>query len=1047
MIAWFARNSVAANLLMVTIILAGFLAMKTELTLDVFPDADPDTIRVSVSLRGATPEDIELGVATRIEEAVQDLEGIDKITSTSREGATTVVLEVDSDYETRDLLDDVKSRVDAINTFPADTEKPVISLAIRKRAVIDVVIAGEYSEEEILTYAEQVRDDLLRIDGITQAELDSVRNYEIAVEASQHKLREFNLTLADLAQAIRNSSLDISAGNLRAAGGDVLIRSKGQAYRRTDFESVVVKTNPDGSIIRLMEVAQVNDSFEEESLKTRFNGDNAAFVKIYRVGNQSALAISAKVKEYIEDKTQVVPVGISLSYWDDDAQILKNRLGILANSAMQGAILVILLLTLFLRPAIAIWVFIGIPVSFLGAIAIMSVFDISLNIMSAFGFIIVLGIVVDDAIVTGENVYTHLRASDSGLQAAIHGTREVAIPVTFGVLTTAVAFAPLGFLEGRLGTFFAPIAAVVIPVLLFSLIESKFVLPAHLKHIKLDSAEKQQRGLQLWQKNFADGFERLIIKYYKPLLKLTTDHRYATLAAFIGVFILILALISSGWTRFVFFPRIEGETATATLKMPVGTPFEATDRYIQRIAEAAERLQEKYTDADTNQSPIIHILATTGSSGGRSANASNLGRVQFEVTPKEERSGSDGVTTGGLVQEWRRMIGTLPGAESLAFRADFFRPGSPIDAQFSGNSLQTLSEIGDKVKERLATYPTVFEISDSLSDGKEELRLELTRQGHVLGLNRANIVGQVSQAFKGLEAQRIQRGRDDIRVLVRFPPQERSTVDTLNEMLIQTPNGSQVPLSNVATFTPGKGPSQITRIDRYRVLNVTAEIEKDKTNMTVLQADLREYIDELLFQYPSISYTLEGEAKSQRETFGSLQSGLIAVIFIIYCLLALPLRSYVQPLIVMSVIPFGLIGAVIGHWILGYNLSILSILGLMALLGVVINDSLVLVDYINQRMRGGDSVRDAVMRAGVARFRPVFLTSLTTFFGLLPLMLEPSTTAQFLIPMGISLGFGILFATLITLIMIPANILIVEDLKDVHKRAMEKLRHSSTRST
>jgi multidrug efflux pump subunit AcrB len=1027
MIEWFARNSVAANLLMATIIIGGILSIKTQLTLDVFPNSDPDTISISVPLRGATPEDVELGVATRIEEAVQDLPGISRIVSRSVEGATSVSLEVDEDYDARAILEDVKARVDAINTFPAEAEKPNIGLAIWKFSVIRVVISGDYKEEEILQYAEQVRSNLLRLEDVTQAELGYVRNYEIAIEASQHRLNEFGLTLADLSQAIRNSSLDVSAGNLRAVGGDVLIRSKGQAYRRSEFESIVLKTNPDGSIIRIADVAEVKDSFEEGSLRTSFNGENSAFVNVYRVGDQSAIAVADAVKEYVGSAQSGLPAGISLSYWDDDSEVLKNRLGMLRNSALQGGVLVILLLALFLRPSVAFWVFIGIPVSFLGSIIVMGAFDISLNVMSAFGFIIVLGIVVDDAIVTGENVYTHLRQSETGLEAAINGTKEVAIPVTFGVLTTIVAFTPLAFVEGQLGRFFSPIAAVVIPVLLFSLIESKFVLPAHLKHVRLQSSRKKQNRFQEWQTRFADGFEAFVIRYYRPLIDLATRFRYATVATFIGVFGLILALIMSGWTPFIFFPRLQADSATASLTMPIGTPFEVTDRIVGDIAAAAAVLQQENVDPDTGLSPIKNILTVTGSSGRRSSNGSHRGRIRFEVTPAEQRSST--ITSGELAQKWRRMIGTIPGAESLTFRAEHWRPGSAIDIQFSGTSFELLSEVAENVKQRLATYPTVFEIEDSLSDGKEELEIELTQQGHVLGLTRANVVEQVSQAFKGLQAQRIQRGRDDIRVLVRLPENERSAFETLDDLLIETPSGAHVPLSHIATFRPSKGPSQIIRIDRYRVLSVTADVEKDKTNMTVLAADLAEYIDNLLLQYPSIHYTMEGEAKQQREAFGSLQLALIAVFFTIYCLLALPLKSYVQPLIIMSVIPFGLIGAVIGHWLMGHSLSFLSVLGLMALLGVLINDSLVLVDYTNQRHRRGEGIREAVMNAGVARFRPVFLTSVTTFFGLLPIILDSSASSQFLIPMAISLGFGILFATLITLVMVPTNLLIVEDLK------------------
>ena len=1025
MISWFARNSVAANLLMISIILGGLFAINNGVRLEVFPPFELDTVSISVPLRGATPEDVELGVAVRIEEAIQDLEGIDRIISRSVEGSTRVQIEIDSDYDPRELLDDIKSRVDAINTFPADTEKPIISLSVRRFEVISVVIAGDYAEEEIRRFAEQVRDELLRIEGITQAELASVRRYEIAIEASPDRLREFDVTLNDISQAIRNSSVDLSAGNIRTEGGDVLIRSKGQAYRRSDFAEIVVKTNSDGSIVRVSDIANVQDGFQEESVRTKFNGKNAAFVDVSRTGKQSAIETAEKVRNYIDSRQDNLPVGMELSYWDDDSQILRNRLGILARSAAQGGVLVILLLTLFLRPAIAFWVFIGIPISFLGAFILMNIFDISLNMMSAFGFIIVLGIVVDDAIVTGENVYKHMQTGDSGLAAAIHGTKEVAIPVTFGILTTIAAFMPLVFIEGRLGTWFSPVPMVVIPVLIFSLVESKLILPAHLAHVRLHKDKPATKGFSAWQRRFADGFEEKILKVYEPALDFTLRHRYSTLASFAGVLIIMIMLVTSGWTRFVFFPSVESETATATLVMPVGTPFEVTSRHADKMFEAAQTMRDKYANEADGTGMITNILSSAGS-GGRS-NGSHLARVRFETAARETRTSDLSVTD--LINEWRRLVGPIPGAESINFRATFFRPGEPIDVQFSGNSLDELNRVGDELKVHLASYPGVFEIADSLSDGKEELRIELSAQGHLLGLTRSDIVRQVGQAFKGLEAQRIQRGRDDIRVLVRFPIEERDTLSALNEMLITAPNGRLIPLANVAKFIPGKGPSQITRIDRYRVLNVTADVDKDNTNMVVLQSELRQFIDDMLTRYPGITYDMEGEQRQQRESFGSLQSAITILLFVIYCLLALPLKSYVQPLIVMSVIPFGIIGAIIGHWIMGHPLSFLSILGLMALLGVVINDSLVLVDYINQKHRAGEPLYEAVKRAGVSRFRPVMLTSLTTFFGLLPLLSEKASAAQILIPMAISLGFGILFATMITLILIPTNVLIVDDIK------------------
>jgi multidrug efflux pump subunit AcrB len=1025
MISWFARNSVAANLLMFAIIIGGLVSLKNGVRLEVFPDFALDTVSVQVPLRGATPEDVELGVAVRIEEAIQDLEGIDRIVSRSVEGSTSVSIEIDPKYDPRELLDDIKGRIDSINTFPADTEKPVISMAQRTFDVIEVVVAGDYSEEEIRIFAEQIRDELLRREAITQAELRSVRRYEIAIEASPDRLREFNVTLADISDAIRGSSVDLSAGNVRTEGGDVLIRSKGQAYRRGDFESIVVKTNSDGSIVRVSDIAIVHDGFEESSLQTRFNNKHAAFIGVKRTGNQSDIEVARAVKDYVAERNTSMPAGLELSTWDDASVRLADRLGILTNSLLQGSILVIILLTLFLRPSVSFWVFLGIPISFLGAFILMSIFDISLNMMSAFGFIIVLGIVVDDAIVTGENVYRHMQSGDSSMAAAIQGTKEVAIPVTFGILTTIAAFMPLAFIDGMLGTWFAPVPLVVIPVLLFSLVESKLILPAHLAHVKLRKDKTKVNRFSAWQERFADGFEEKIIKYYKPVLEFALTHRYSTLASFTGVLIIMLMLISSGWTRFVFFPVLESETATATLVMPVGTPFEVTARHSERVVNAAVELQEKYRHASPN-GLITDIFSSIGSSRSGTT-ATHLATIRFETTPVQQRDIE--ISTTELINEWRQLVGSVPGAETMNYRASFFRPGEPIDVQFSGNSLESLSAIGEELKEHLTTYPGVFEIADSLSDGKEELRIELSPQGHLVGLTRSDIVRQVGQAFKGLEAQRIQRGRDDIRVLVRYPIDKRDTLASLNEMLITAPNGRQIPLSNVATLYPGKGPSQITRIDRFRVLNVTADVDKDNTNMTVMQAELRNYIDALLVKYPGITYEMEGEQRRQRESFGSLQSGLIILFFTIYCLLALPLKSYSQPLVVMSVIPFGVIGAVIGHWIMGHPLSFLSSLGLMALMGVVINDSLVLVDYINQQHRAGERLGAAVRRAGVARFRPVMLTSLTTFFGLVPLLLEPSSTSKFLIPMAISLGFGILFATMITLILVPTNIMIVADIR------------------
>lgn len=1024
MIAWFVRNSVAANLLMLTILFIGLFSMSSRIPLEVFPSFAMDRINVSVSLRGSTPEDVEQGVAVRIEEAVQDLEGIEQISSRSSEGSASVNIEIDSSYDAREMLADIKARVDSINTFPVDAEKPIVSLAERKREVIAVTVASIYGEKEIREFAEQTRDDLLQIPGVTQLELSGVRNYEIAIEISQDKMRQYGLSINQVSNAIGNSSSDISAGNIKTQGGDILIRSKGQAYRKDEFARIAIKTNADGSILTLSDIATISDDFEETPVRTRFNGKSAAFIDVYRIGQQSAIDVADKVKNYIENRQSTLPHGFELSYWDDDSQIVKARISTLTTNAMQGGILVFALLSLFLRPSIAIWVCIGIPVSFMGAFIVMPFMGVTLNVMSLFAFILVLGIVVDDAIVTGENIYTHLQKAESGEHAAIKGTQEVATPVTFGILTTVAAFLPLAFIDGARGALFAQIPVVVIPVLIFSLIESKFVLPSHLKNIKLRHQKSEPSKFEKFQHKFADGFERVILKYYQPLLALALKYKLTTLSLFVGVFIVIVSLIMSGWTKFIFFPRIPSETVRASITMPVGTPFDVTNSFVIDMADKAQELQDKYRDSDTGESVVLNVLATTGGRGG----VSHSGNVRFEITPPEQRESS--ITSRELVREWRQMIGVIPGAESVTFRAELGRSSDPINVQLTASSLVTLKEVANKVKERLGTYPTVFEIADSLSDGKEELRIELTQQGKALGLTRVEISRQVRSAFFGSEVQRIQRGRDDVRVMVRLPKNERSAIADLENILVATPLGGNVPLSHVAILIPDQSPSTINRIDLYRTVNVTADVEKSNTNMTVLQADLKTYLDELITHYPGVNHSLEGEAKEQRESFSSLGWALVFVFFIIYALLAIPFKSYLQPLIVMSVIPFGMIGAVMGHWVMGIELTIMSLLGMLALVGVVVNDSLVLVDFINKKREQSNDLMNAVLIAGASRFRPVMLTSLTTFIGLMPLLFEKSTQAQFLIPMAVSLGFGILFATFITLLLIPVNYMLVERVKE-----------------
>mgnify|MGYP001962378838 CR=1 FL=1 len=651
---------------------------------------------------------------------------------------------------------------------------------------------------------------------------------------------------------------------------------------------------------------------------------------------------------------------------------------------------------------------------------------VTLNTISLFAYILVLGIVVDDAIVTGENVYSHLRRGASPQVAAEKGTVEVAVPVTFGVLTTMVAFVPLLMVEGVRGAIFSQIPMIVIPVLLFSLIESKWILPAHLSGIRLDHEGPILRHISRIQRWFADGLETFIFRIYRPVLNLSLSERYLTVAIFCVGGALLTALIMSGWMRWIFFPRIQSEVARATLVMPAGTPFVTTSAYVDRMTDAALQLQDKYRDPETGQSVVINILSNSGTTGGSSSGQSNRGRVFFEVEAPEKRKID--VTTNDLVREWRKMIGPLPGAESLNFRAEFGRTSSPIDIQLSGSNFEELQAVADQLKTKLGTYPNVFDIEDSMSNGKEELQLRLLPAAETLGVRLDNLARQVREGFFGITVQRIQRGRDEVNVILRYPEQERATLASLQNMTIRTPGGVAVPFAEVASLEPGRTPAAITRIDRNRTMNVTADANKQQANLEAIKSDLEIFLQETTRFYPNVKYSLEGEAREQRDSFNTLIFGLAGVLFAIYALLAIPFRSYLQPLIVMTAIPFGAIGAVIGHWIMDLDLTIMSLMGMLALTGVVVNSSLVLVDYINRQQREeGMSVQEAIKVAGVARFRPVLLTSLTTFAGLTPIIFDKSTQAQFLIPMAVSLGYGVLFATFTTLIIIPVNYLILHD--------------------
>ena len=1042
-IGWFARNGVAANLLMVFIVVWGLLAM-TGMPIEVFPSLATQSITVTVPYLGAAPEEVEQGVCLRVEEAVQDLEGVDTVRSTAAEGVATVVIELESGADTRDVLDQVKSRIDAITTFPDETEKPIIQEALIRRRVITVAVYGDVEERALKAVAEQVREGLSELPDITQVELDAVRPYEISIEVSEDTLRQYGLTFDEVVLAVRRSSLDLPGGAVRAREGEILLRTIGQAYRGAEFGGIVLRARPDGSRLVLGDIARVTDGFAETDVTSRFDGQPVALVQIYRVGDQSALRVSRQVRDFVAERSATLPPGLQMTTWLDDSVPLQDRLRVLLESGRLGLLLVFLVLALFLKLRLALWVSVGIGVSFMGALAVLPYVDVTINVMSLFAFILVLGIVVDDAIVVGENIYRHFEMGKRGMRAAIDGARQVATPVTFSILTTVAAFSPLIYsMEGPSAAIARTIPMVVIGCLAFSLIESMLVLPNHLSHLSHRREDRERhgipRGWYRFQGFFAGRMKWVIERAYRPLIGRALEYRYATVAIAVAVFLITAGYIFSGRMKFEFFPDVEADNAVVLLTMPQGTPAEATLAAVGRIEAAAFELEEELR-REGHGDVFRHVMATVGSQpyaalqqqSGPTAGfqvavaAPHQGEVNVELMSSRERT----IRATEVVRRWREKVGAVPDAVRVEYTASLVSFGAAVDVQLTGTNLDQLRAAGEQIKTRLADYPGVFDISDSFRAGKREIRLELDPRAESLGLNLEALGRQVRQGFYGAEAQRIQRGRDDVRVMVRYPLEERETLASLEDMRIRTPTGAEVPFSFAGRADFGRGFATIRRIDRRRVLNITADVDPGVVTANEVVGDLEaNVLPEILAGYPGVDSSFAGEQEEQRQTFQGLFEALGVALIVIYALLAIPFRSYLQPMIVMSAIPFGLIGAVIGHRVVGLNLTMLSLLGLIALTGVVVNDSLVMVDFINRRLASGMRVYDAIRDAGAARFRPIVLTSLTTFVGLLPLLLERSFQAQFLVPMAVSLAFGVLFATAITLVLVPSLYAILNDFR------------------
>ncbi len=1038
-VKWMAGNHVAANLLMMVFI-AGGLIMGANVKQEVFPEVTLDKIKVEVAYPGAGPEEVEEGIILKIEDNLTGIDGIKEIVSTANEGRAVVTAELRTGENSDRILQEVKSEVDRIVTFPDEAEKPVVTKILNLREVISVVVYGDVSERTLREQAETMREELLDLDGITQVDLSGVRPYEIAVEVSEENLRRYNLTLDLVAAAIRKASLDLPGGNIRTKGGEILLRTKEKRYTAAEYEKIVIMADAGGTRVTLGEIGRVRDTFAETDLFARFDGKPAAMVRVYRVGDQKPADISRIVNRYVLKKEAGFPDSIHATTWNDSSDLLESRMNLLFKNAWMGLALVIIVLGLFLEIKLALWVMLGIPISFMGTLLILPALDVSINMMSLFAFILALGIVVDDAIVVGENIFEHRQQGKPYLRAAVDGCLEVCVPVTFSILTTVAAFMPLAFVGGTMGKFMKAIPMVVISLLLVSLVESLFVLPAHLSGGGKLRERSGKRNIfhfiETVRKVFGRFLDGVVSGPYRRLLALAVEHRYTTIAVALCVLFLSVGVIRGGILKFTFMPEVDGDVITASLSMPPGTPVAETDRIGRLIADKAMEVAAEIDRNRPGMPPIVrHIyrmaggtIAGGGPAGGAETSAAHLSDVALFLTESEKRA----YPVPEITKRWRQKVGEIPGIDALTFSSNLVRMGADIDIQMAHADFSTLEKVAGTIKYTLAAYPGVTDIEDTYSRGKKELKIKLTNAARTLGITEQDLARQIRGAFYGAEALRLQIARNEVKVMVRYPEEDRKDIYDLSAMRIRTPEGGEIPLQRAARVIEGRGFSEINRTDRKRVINVTASVDGTKANAGEILSDLKTGIlSELSMDHPGLSFDLVGEEKERKETAGSMRRGFLLAIFAIYALMAIPFRSYTQPLLIMTAIPFGVVGAIFGHLIMGYSLSMLSLFGLVALSGVVINDAILIIDKINTNRRRGDDLKTAVINAGMRRFRPILLTSLTTFFGLAPMILETSVQAQFLIPMAISLGFGILFATFITLILIPALYTALEDIHSI----------------
>ena len=1024
-IAWMASNHVTANIMMLVFLIGG-LFMSTRIKQEVFPEFSLDLVTITVAYPGASPEEVESGIVLALEEAVRGVSEIKRVQATASEGMARVTVELHAGADGQQAYQEIDQEVARIVTLPKEAEEPQVRLQSMRRLVRNLVIYGDVSEHVLRELGEEARDILLQSPEITQVDVAGVRDMEIHIEISQETLRAYGLSLDGVAQTIAAAALEVPGGSVRTEGGEILLRVKERRDWAREFARLPVVTAQSGAVVRLSDIASVSEGFENSNVEQRFDGLPCVDVEVYRVGTQTPIGVSAEVDRVLADIEESLPPGVDVASTTNRSENYEQRLRLLLKNAFLGLILVLIVLGLFLNMRLAFWVTMGIPVSFLGGLLLMPAIGVTINMITMFAFIIALGIVVDDAIVAGENIYEYRRRGMGFLQAAIQGTRDVAVPISFSILTNIVAFLPLAFIPGFMGKIFLSIPMVVVTVFIISWVEALFILPAHLAHGNSGAHTGLEGRINRVQQRVAERLEVFIKGRYSRFLHRVIRNRRVTVALGLALLMVVLSYVFSGRMGMILMPKVEADRAVVTAVLPYGVPLERAREVRGLLEEAAGRVIDEHGGDRLSE-------------GIKGRVNENTIEVTVFLTDPDERP----MNTFRFTSLWREETGQIPGLEMLRFEADRGGPGAgaALTVELSHRDVETLNEASSDLARRLAEFTYTKDIDDGYSPGKEQMDFRIRIEGQALGLTANSVARQVRSSFYGAQVLRQQRGRNEVKVLVRLPEAARSREADIERLLVQTPAGTWVPLLEVADVDRGRAYTSIARRDGRRTVQVTSGVEPfDQTS--VVQASLEaSVLPSLIEDYPGLSYSFEGFQADIKEGMSALIGGFVLAMIISYALLAIPFKSYAQPLVVMMAIPFGIVGAVLGHLLMGYSMSIVSLMGIIALSGVVVNDSLILITYANKLRGEGLSAEEAIHKAGVRRFRPILLTTMTTYGGLAPMIFETSRQARFMIPMAISLGYGIVFATLITLVLVPSLYLLVEDGRSALARVIARLRH------